>query len=135
MTHCSMKVNHRKGIEGRLSRSRPGGFLLPTFVPTSVGVMADVTHGDQQLSALPPSFCRIPSGSGTPTWAFHLTWSVGGYLLAVHSQHRRALSAVWSWYAQSADLSRVTPKDSDRHSANQPADLKYRPTTKSHYTQ
>lgn len=46
-----------------------------------------------------------------------------------------ALSAVYILHAQSADLSRVTPKDSDRHSANHPVDLKYRPTTRSHYAQ
>lgn len=46
-----------------------------------------------------------------------------------------ALSALYILHAQSADLSRVTPKESDRHWENHPVDLKYRPTTRSHYTQ
>lgn len=68
--------------------------------------------------------------------AFCLTRSVGGYLTPrVFTATALALSAVWSLHAQSPDLSRVTSKDSDRQSANHPVDLKYRPATKSHYTQ
>lgn len=73
---------------------------------------------------------------GSPPWLSAWLRSVGGYLtLCVFTATALALSAVWSLHAQSPDLSRVTPKDSDRHSANHPVDLKYRPATKSHYTQ
>lgn len=77
------------------------------------------------------SLCGSP---GTPLSRQLL--SRGGYTApCVFTATTAALSAFQSLHAQSADFSRVTPKDSDGHFTNHPVDLKYRPATKSHYMQ